>query len=349
MSARGHDGAMKGDGARERQRQEKPARPGSGKRLISRPAVAPGSLRTLKRLIYEAYVAAGAPTLDDMASAVAEDEQLRAVRPGTRSTGWSEMLRRSVSRRTSWRSSRCSRGWPEAMVRQAARQAATSWTQAQLSEPLGRPIDDIDPYDLEVHRSITVRGASGLPTYVERAHDIEMRRLLLPTPFRAPVDSFCWSVRPPRARPGASLEALRHLPRDWRLWHPIDPERPRAALDALDQVGPKTVVSARTKLTITCCIASTASPSLLVFARSWLIPRGLRSWSSALYGRAPATSTTCAPHPHRGSRTRMPKRVSFLPDESSMFRRPSPPPKLMNSRGRRTRGLQPLQAPPKTA
>ena len=348
MSARGHDGAMKGDGARERQRQEKPARPGSGKRLISRPAVAPGSLRTLKRLIYEAYVAAGAPTLDDMASAVAEDDELRAC-----------PSRDTINRLVGDASTVGKQADVVALVtvltrmaggdaRQAARQAATSWTQAQLSEPLGRPIDDIDPYDLEVHRSITVRGASGLPTYVERAHDIEMRRLVSPTPFRAPVDSFCWSVRPPRARPG-------------RVSRPSDTCLVTGGCgtpSTRNGPGPRWTLSIRwaprpwsgsTKLTITCCIASTASPSLLVFARSWLIPRGLRSWSSALYGRAPATSTTCAPHPHRGSRTRMPKRVSFLPDESSMFRRPSPPPKLMNSRGRRTRGLQPLQAPPKTA
>src|SRR5581483_12426772 len=61
---------------------------------------------------------------------------------------------------------------------QAARETAALWTQVQLAEPLGRPVSDIDPYDLEVHHAITVQGAVGLPTYVERGHDIELRRIV---------------------------------------------------------------------------------------------------------------------------------------------------------------------------
>lgn len=40
----------------------------------------------------------------------------------------------------------------------------------------------------------------------------------------------------------ACWEAVQKLPEGWRLWHPIDPERPGAALADLPQVGPRTVV-----------------------------------------------------------------------------------------------------------
>ena len=37
-----------------------------------------------------------------------------------------------------------------------------------------------------------------------------------------------------------ALELLR--PKGWRLWHPIDPARPEAALRELPRLGPRTVV-----------------------------------------------------------------------------------------------------------
>ena len=40
----------------------------------------------------------------------------------------------------------------------------------------------------------------------------------------------------------ACWEAVQRLPAGWRLWHPIDPDRPQAALAELKQVGPRTVV-----------------------------------------------------------------------------------------------------------
>ncbi|MFI5066435.1 MAG: hypothetical protein ACHP9Z_20995 [Streptosporangiales bacterium] len=39
-----------------------------------------------------------------------------------------------------------------------------------------------------------------------------------------------------------ALELLRDLPERWRLWHPIDPSRPEAALRDLLRIGPRTVV-----------------------------------------------------------------------------------------------------------
>ena len=40
-----------------------------------------------------------------------------------------------------------------------------------------------------------------------------------------------------------ALSPLRDLPEPWRLWHPIDPSRPEAALRELGSIGPRTMVS----------------------------------------------------------------------------------------------------------
>jgi hypothetical protein len=39
-----------------------------------------------------------------------------------------------------------------------------------------------------------------------------------------------------------ALEQLRQQPEQWRLWHPIDPSRPEAALRELPSIGPRTVI-----------------------------------------------------------------------------------------------------------
>jgi hypothetical protein len=39
-----------------------------------------------------------------------------------------------------------------------------------------------------------------------------------------------------------ALGLLRGTPEPWRLWHPIDPSRPEAALRELGSIGPRTVV-----------------------------------------------------------------------------------------------------------
>jgi hypothetical protein len=44
--------------------------------------------------------------------------------------------------------------------------------------------------------------------------------------------STCWEA----------LRLLREQPQEWRLWHPIDPSRPDAALRELPSIGPRTVV-----------------------------------------------------------------------------------------------------------
>ncbi|MFI7396398.1 tetratricopeptide repeat protein [Streptomyces tendae] len=124
---------------------------------------------------------------------------------------------------------------------QAGKAAAALWTQARLVEPLGRPIGDVDPFDLEVHHAITVRGSAGLPAYMEREHDRELRRIVSESAAgHSRLVMLVGTSSSGKTR--ACFEALQHLPDDWRLWHPIEPDRPRAALTALASVGPKTVV-----------------------------------------------------------------------------------------------------------
>jgi uncharacterized protein YidB (DUF937 family) len=113
----------------------------------------------------------------------------------------------------------------------------------------GRPLGDVnDPFVLEVHRPVQVEelqpGLPVLPTYVLREHDVELRRLVraaaggnsgiavLVGGSSTGKTRACWEA----------LQLLRDRPDQWRLWHPIDPSRPEAALHELSAIGPRTVV-----------------------------------------------------------------------------------------------------------
>ena len=113
----------------------------------------------------------------------------------------------------------------------------------------GRPLDEVtDPFALEVHRPVQAEdpqpGLAELPAYVLRDHDAELGSVL-----RAAADGrsgiavlvggsstgktrACWEA----------LQSLRDQEPGWRLWHPIDPTRPDAALRGLPGIGPRTVV-----------------------------------------------------------------------------------------------------------
>ncbi|MFF4819964.1 tetratricopeptide repeat protein [Kitasatospora sp. NPDC001309] len=108
----------------------------------------------------------------------------------------------------------------------------------------GRPIDQHDPHDLEVHPAGT--GAPGsrppLSGYVARAHDAVLaetardagtgrsRLVMLVGASSTGKTRACWEAVQPLAEQG------------WWLWHPYDPTRAEAALADLDRVGPRTVV-----------------------------------------------------------------------------------------------------------
>ena len=113
----------------------------------------------------------------------------------------------------------------------------------------GRPLDEVtDPFALEVHRPVQPEnmqpGLPSLPAYVPRGHDTELAGVV-----RAAAEGSsgiavlvggsstgktraCWEA----------LRPLRDQPGRWRLWHPIDPSRPEAALRELPAIGLRTVV-----------------------------------------------------------------------------------------------------------
>jgi hypothetical protein len=108
---------------------------------------------------------------------------------------------------------------------------------------LGRPVGDFTAAQLEVHDPIEIQGQH-LPQqteYVLRAHDEQLNAAVREAGAGASRmvtligDSSTGKTR-------ACLEAVRHLPKRWRLWHPIDPSRPEAVLESLADVRPHTVL-----------------------------------------------------------------------------------------------------------
>jgi len=118
--------------------------------------------------------------------------------------------------------------------------AAAGWPLEEVTDPFD--------FDLEIHKPVepgTPRlGLPLLPEYVARDHDNKLECVV-----RAAADGSsgmtvlvggsstgktraCWEA----------LGLLRGRPEGWRLWHPIDPSRPEAALDGLSSIGPRTVV-----------------------------------------------------------------------------------------------------------
>lgn len=106
--------------------------------------------------------------------------------------------------------------------------------------PVGWPVRDVtDPLAFEVHPAIDSGADSDvLPLYVGRAHDALLREQVL----RAVAGTSAIVVLVGGSSTGktrACWEALRFVPDDWRLWHPIDPQ---AVVAGVDRVAPRTVV-----------------------------------------------------------------------------------------------------------
>jgi len=220
-------------------------------RVIPRPSVPPGPLRELKDLVYETYLAASAPTLNEMAAAIGE---LEADDDAVKAAPSRDTIQRIIKTPTLPARqadlvalvivlTRMAGGEAE----HAAERAARLWMDARLERPLGQAVDELDPIDLEVHRAIDVEGSPRpagsptLPAYVERPHDRALRQAVRQA--GAGVSQLVMLVGgSSTGKTRACWEAVQHLSEGWRLWHPIDPERPGAALADLPQVGPHTVV-----------------------------------------------------------------------------------------------------------
>ncbi|MFE1840619.1 CDC27 family protein [Streptomyces sviceus] len=217
-------------------------------RKLARAMVGPGPLRELKDLLFEVYTAACEPSLDEIATAIARNDALRGA--PSRDT-----IRRCISdpgvpaqQSDAVAIAVALANWASWDANALASRMAELWVKARLMDPPGKPLAEVtDPFALEVHRAIstdllnTGPGLPVLPAYVERDHDAWLRaaaedakrgvsRLVMLTGGSSTGKTrACW-------------EALRHLPHGWRLWHPYDPTRPEAALAAIEQVAPHTVV-----------------------------------------------------------------------------------------------------------
>ncbi|MEV0184542.1 tetratricopeptide repeat protein [Streptomyces sp. NPDC050625] len=217
-------------------------------RKLTRALIGPGPLRELKDLLFEAYTAAGEPSLDEITTAIARNDTLlgspsrdtvrRCISDPSVPAQQSDAVAVAVVLASS-------ASWDANAL---ASRIAELWVRARLMDPPGKPLAEVtDPFALEVHHAIgtdllnTGPGLPVLPAYVERDHDARlhavaedakrgMSRLVMLTGGSSTGKTrACW-------------EALRHLPDGWRLWHPYDPTRPEAALAAIEQLAPHTVV-----------------------------------------------------------------------------------------------------------
>lgn len=114
---------------------------------------------------------------------------------------------------------------------------------AVKSRQLGQPIHECDPLVLEVHRAIELPGQDGarLPPYVPRAQDAVLREVV-DTAVKGASRLAVLVGGSSTGKTRACWEASQDLPAPWRLWHPVDPTRPKAALADLVDVGRHTVV-----------------------------------------------------------------------------------------------------------
>ena len=115
--------------------------------------------------------------------------------------------------------------------------------------PAGRPLEEVtDPFALEVHCPAQPKGSqsglSVLPRYMPREHDAELSSLVRAVlEGRSAIAVLVGGSSTGKTRAcWEALQWLREQPVQWRLWHPIDPSRPDAALRELPSIGPGTVV-----------------------------------------------------------------------------------------------------------
>ena len=112
--------------------------------------------------------------------------------------------------------------------------------------PAGRLLEEVtDPFALEVHRPVQLEDPQPeLPAYVPREHDALLEQVVRAAAGgRSGIAVLVGGSSTGKTRAcWEALQILRAQPGQWRLWHPIDPTRPDAALRELPGIGPRTVV-----------------------------------------------------------------------------------------------------------
>jgi hypothetical protein len=129
----------------------------------------------------------------------------------------------------------------------------------EVRDALPRPVGDvtapgrslkemIDPFVLEVHRPVepgdAPLGLPVLPPYVPREHDRVLGQVVRAAAGgRSGIAVLVGGSSTGKTRAcWEALSLLRDQDPPWRLWHPIDPSRPDAALAELPGIGLRTVV-----------------------------------------------------------------------------------------------------------
>ncbi|MFC8863921.1 hypothetical protein ACFUCY_23975, partial [[Kitasatospora] papulosa] len=212
----------------------------------------PLALRKLKELLYEVYLAAGAPSLDEMTDDIAADNDLvgapsrdtvhRVICDGERPGQQADVVAVAwvLARRAAWDAPTL------------AERVRELWMQARMAQGVGRPIADLRADvrlvldgGLGVHPALDSEGARDrfgiLPAYLRRDHDAHLRTVIdAAVAGRSEMAVLVGGSSTGKTR--ALWEAVSALPDDWRLWHPLTPTAPDATLAALPDIAPKTVV-----------------------------------------------------------------------------------------------------------
>ncbi|MEU0250835.1 hypothetical protein ABZ192_42425 [Streptomyces sp. NPDC006235] len=212
----------------------------------------PPALRELKELLYEVYLAGGAPSLDEITGDIAGNNELegapsrdtvrRVITDGERPGQQADVVAVAtvLARRAAWN------------VPDVAGRVRDLWVQAGMARGVGRPISELRgdaqlvlDGGLGVHPALDTGGARDrfgiLPAYVPRDHDVRLKEAVdAARAGRSGIAVLVGGSSTGKTR--ALWEAVRALPDDWRLWHPLSPTAPHAALASLPDIAPKTVM-----------------------------------------------------------------------------------------------------------
>nr|WP_263656720.1 sel1 repeat family protein [Nonomuraea aurantiaca] len=228
---------MSGDGSGGARRRPRP---------ITRPPSMPGALGQLKDLLYELYVQAGRPSLDEIAADIGADDDLPGA-PGrdsiNRILGLADLppsqadvvaVAVVLARRARWDPA------------DAATRARERWVSAHLAAarppaPLGRVIGELGERDalaLEVHQAFAAPHTAGagpvpvLPPYLQReGFDDRLRAAVAAAEHGSRLVMVVGDSSTGKTR--ACWEAIRAVLPTWRIWHPLTPQRPMAVVQAL--------------------------------------------------------------------------------------------------------------------
>jgi hypothetical protein len=231
---------------------------GSGQRRargIRRTPLSPGPLKDLKDSIFELYVLAGRPTLDEISADVATlaDELDLPALPRR------DTINRVIGDARLPPRQHDAVAIAVVLARAAGRDRANVadgirklWTRAASESPpteplpsrLGWPIGRCDPLVLEVHPAMRLDGQQTLPelpAYVIRPHDNELAKIVNDAAGGSSRIAMLVGASS-TGKTRACWQAIQKLPDEWHVWHPFDPTRPDAAAQALARVGPHTVI-----------------------------------------------------------------------------------------------------------